>query len=254
MNEKRKRKYFSLVLAAGVVLLAGFITRGFLERALHPPGNSPGVPTPGIAPEAEPSDWPVLGIGAQFGLAVTHVEPGSPAKHAGLRTGDFIKTLNGSRIADREALEELVIETTLDPVSLDVARLVEGGEGRSSLSVQRRKDGTVSRDAVEAPQIEGGAIADSDLGFSGVYSMWVIGASRRGEPYFPEGMQLGDIWYRLDDTSIDHNRASQNLIRGAPVGTEFNVHYLRYDAEASAWTVLATAIKSVPRSEFIGRR
>lgn len=94
-------------------------------------------------PFANP-EMPVLGIGMAMmrgvkGVIVESVVPGSPAAEAGVRTGDVVRSLDGSDIADgRELLQVLAKRQPGDKVRLGVLR--EDDKLEATVTLKRRSE------------------------------------------------------------------------------------------------------------------
>jgi serine protease Do len=73
------------------------------------------------------------------GALVSGVEPGSPADHAGLRQGDVIVGLNGSRVTDANALRNQIANSR--PESSVTLELLRGGktESKSVRLIERER-------------------------------------------------------------------------------------------------------------------
>ena len=63
-----------------------------------------------------------LGVNATAGVVVTGVEPGSRAADAGLREGDVISEVDGTKIATGEALKSALTKESNAPALLLVQR------------------------------------------------------------------------------------------------------------------------------------
>jgi Do/DeqQ family serine protease len=64
-----------------------------------------------------------LGVSDARGALVSDIEPGSPAEHAGIKSGDVIVALNGHRVTDANALRNQIASTRPgSTVSLELLR------------------------------------------------------------------------------------------------------------------------------------
>ena len=64
-----------------------------------------------------------LNVPVKDGVVITLVSPGSPAAEAGLREGDVVVSLNGTAVADRDALRSAISKTRAgDTVTLSLYR------------------------------------------------------------------------------------------------------------------------------------
>lgn len=98
------RDRLSIVVAVLALLIAGFLFRNYLfdinhfrasSRALSPES----VGWAGIGWDAaSPAD--IAAMGVPYALKLTQVAPTGPADAAGLMTGDFVTTINGSTFRD----------------------------------------------------------------------------------------------------------------------------------------------------------
>ena len=99
-----RRSRLRIVVAVVALALAGFLLRDYLfdidhflasSRALSPES----VGWAGIGWDAaSPADTATMGV--PYALKLTQVAPTGPADAAGLMTGDFITTINGSTFRD----------------------------------------------------------------------------------------------------------------------------------------------------------
>lgn len=81
------------------LLRDGRVRRAFLGVATSP------APVPSTLAEK---------IGRTRGVRIVHVEPGSPADVAGLRTGDLVVTVGGEPVVDAQALQRRMFAEAID--------------------------------------------------------------------------------------------------------------------------------------------
>ncbi|MHA3976977.1 Do family serine endopeptidase [Halovulum sp. GXIMD14794] len=106
-----------------------------IRPALMETASAENEATPQIAPAK--FDLPDLGLGvesAEGGVAVTEVEPNSPAAENGLRPGDVIVSVNQTEVSDSNALSE-VIEAAKKNDRESVLLLVERDGARRFLTL-----------------------------------------------------------------------------------------------------------------------
>jgi len=81
-----------------------------------------------------------LGVPDARGALVSDIEPGSPAEHAGIKSGDLIVALNGQRVTDANALRNQIASTRPgSTVSLELLRSGKA-ETKSVRLVERTRD------------------------------------------------------------------------------------------------------------------
>jgi Do/DeqQ family serine protease len=155
----------------------------------------------GVAVQAVTSDIAKsLGMAEVKGALVSAVSTGSPAEQAGLKRGDVILRLNGSEIADSNALRNQ-ISSTAPGSRIDLTVLRDGRERTVSASLRELKD-TRKAENVEAGQAEGGKLGLSvrplspeearELGLAGHKGLVVAGVDPDG-PGSEAGFQPGDV-------------------------------------------------------------
>jgi len=116
------------------------------------------------------------------------VSPGSPAEQAGLKRGDVILRLNGSEVADSNALRNQ-ISSTAPGSRIDLTVLRDGRERTVSANLRDLKD-TKNAENAEAGQAEGGKLGLSvrplspeearELGLEGHKGLVVAGSTLTG--------------------------------------------------------------------------
>ena len=97
-----------------------------------------------------------LGMAEVKGALVSDVSPGSPGEQAGLKRGDVILRLNGSEVADGNALRNQ-ISSTAPGSRIELTVLRDGRERTVSASLRELKD-TKTAENAEAGQAEGGKL------------------------------------------------------------------------------------------------
>ena len=128
------------------------------------------------------------------------MSPGSPAEQAGLKRGDVILRLNGSEVADSNALRNQ-ISSTAPGSRIDLTVLRDGRERTVSASLRELPD-TKNAENAEAGQAEGGKLGLSvrplspeearELGIAGYKGLVVAGVDPDG-PGAEAGFQPGDV-------------------------------------------------------------
>ena len=69
----------------------------------------------GVAAAPAPLPPPLAAkLGRERGVRIAHVDPGSPAEHAGLRAGDLVVTVAGEPVADAQALQRRMFTEAID--------------------------------------------------------------------------------------------------------------------------------------------
>jgi S1-C subfamily serine protease len=69
----------------------------------------------GLAAAPAPLPAPLAArLGRDHGVRIAHVDPGSPAEHAGLRAGDLVVTVAGEPVADAQALQRRMFTDAID--------------------------------------------------------------------------------------------------------------------------------------------
>ena len=132
-----------------------------------------------------------LGVGADAGVVVTRVYPGSAAERAGLRAGDVITAANGQRIGGRDALRNFEgLQSLGSQVTLDVLR--DGRTLRLSTGLQEQPRSLAGADL--DPRLAGATFVELPerlraAGASGV----LVEAVARGSRAAQNGLQVGDV-------------------------------------------------------------
>ncbi|MCE9673488.1 trypsin-like peptidase domain-containing protein [Myxococcus stipitatus] len=132
-----------------------------------------------------------LGWDRSYGALVTSVEPGSPAAQAGVRRGDVVAELGGSRIQDAE----------------DFDTRVRGYPARSSFSVVLFRDGesrTLQLTPTEFPSRMVESLAWDRLGLrvKEVKGVLALSGVRPGSVASEVGLEPGDIILRVNNQQV----------------------------------------------------
>ncbi len=95
-------------------------------------------------------------FGADHGVVINNVEPGSPAERAGLKMGDVILSVNGQSINSGNDLVEIVSQTRVgSQVKLDILR--DGKQTTASVEVADRNTILAQQQTSQIPGNEKGA-------------------------------------------------------------------------------------------------
>ncbi len=154
-----------------------------------------------------------LGLSKPTGTLVAAVTDGSPAKAAGLRTGDTILKVNGKEIADPKGLSREV--ASIKPgtqVAFTVFRKGKETDIQVNIGVMPNEVAAVSDtpkgdSPTEEPQL-GLALAPSADG-DGVAVVDVL----EGSPAAEHGIQKGDIILEVNGAHVDQPEAAEAAIR-----------------------------------------
>lgn len=152
------------------------------------------------------------GLDKAEGAIVTEVFDGSPARAAGLQSGDTIVSVNGNRVADAKDLARKIGDLKPDVVTR--IGIVRGGRDRVidvTLGTQPERDVLASgRPGAETPD-SGGETKLTGLGLSLAPASEVGGANGEGvvivgvEPgseAAENGLQVGDVIVRVHDREV----------------------------------------------------
>lgn len=155
------------------------------------------------------------------------VEPGSPAAHAGFRTGDLITAVDGRRIDDFMDLRQFVALRVGEPLRFDVQR---GGKNLFLSATPVRR--------AEVDQFTG---ATTNLGFLGVLSSGSPSdvLRRRYAPVQAVGKGAERTWDILDTTVLYLSRLARGLESGDQLGGPLRIAATA-DAAAKAGAAGAT--------------
>ncbi len=128
-----------------------------------------------------------LGWDRKHGVMVADIEPGSPAEKAGLKRGDLVAEVGGTRVDSAE----------------DFDTRIRGYTARASFPVTLFRDGamrTVTVSPVEFPRSLADALAWDRLGVRvrAVDGALVISSVRRGSPSDQVGLEAGDGLLRIN--------------------------------------------------------
>jgi regulator of sigma E protease len=140
---------------------------------------------------------------------VNHVAPESPAAQAGLRTGDWVETVDGKRVASWSDINRLIADTAGRAVHIGIKR------GDSHFDV------TVTPQIKATKDLLGDDTQYYDAGFSGLPPLKaVVGDVAEGYPAKKAGMQKGDLIVAIDDRPVDSWNTMKDIIsqsKGAPL-------------------------------------
>ena len=89
------------------------------------------------------------------------------------------------------------------------------------------------------------AVTISWVGVGGPYGMLVLDVAA-GSPADQAGVRRGDFLFRVNDVLLDTSLRSREVIGDAPPGTEFELHFLRYDDISGTWQSKTVKARSVP--------
>ncbi len=150
-----------------------------------------------------------LGMADVKGALVSDVSPGSPGEQAGLQRGDVILRLNGSEVADGNALRNQ-ISSTAPGSRIDLTVLRDGRERTVSANLRELKDPKNAENA-EAGQAEGGKLGLSvrplspeearELGIAGHKGLVVAGVDPDG-PGAEAGFEPGDVIQEVNGKAV----------------------------------------------------
>ncbi|HTS69253.1 MAG TPA: Do family serine endopeptidase [Terriglobia bacterium] len=93
----------------------------------------------GVQFQAQPNAALLRGFGADHGIVVDSVQPGSPADHAGLKRGDVIQSVNGQAVRSGDELVAIVSDTDIGK-KLHVEYLREGKRAVADVEVADRNE------------------------------------------------------------------------------------------------------------------
>ena len=146
------------------------------------------------------------------GAIVSEVTPGSPADHAGLKSGDVLRELNGRKIADGRALQVAVTETA-PGAAIDLGILRDGKPETIHITVGEFHNQPPEQAGNEGPGAEHGrlglALADlsPDVRQQLHVPDQVHGAAiqdvRPGSPADNAGLAPGDVILELNRHAVD---------------------------------------------------
>jgi serine protease Do len=180
------------------LISGGKVTRGFL-------GVSPTDLTPDLASE--------FNVPAQGGALVNDVFPNTPAKKAGVKSGDVIVSLNGKAIADANSLSLIVSE--LSPGTSVELKVYRDGSPKTIKVMLGELPGSFSKTDEDNSGNDTSSTTDS---LDGV-TVGDLDADARQELHAPDPLK-GVV---VDDVQPDSNAAEAGLEKGDVI-VEINHH------------------------------
>jgi Do/DeqQ family serine protease len=184
-----------------------------------------GIEMADVPPEAQRK----LRLASLDGALIANVEAGSPAEHAGLRTGDVVTALNGRPIrSSAELRARLGLTPVGDEIELNVVR--EGGERRIRTRIAAPQS-SGNGDAQAVPQLPGLRVVEIERG-SPLFQRLrggglVVAAVEPGSRALQAGFRPGDIIYAVNRRRLQTVAEFQGLLRGSERG--YAISLLRGD-------------------------
>jgi serine protease Do len=180
------------------------------------------------------------GIREGFGVFIVEVMDDTPAKRAGLRSGDIVVAFDGRPVVEGRMLQRLIAAA---PVEQETRLTVLRPDGRAQLAVRL---GVMPRTAVgERVAAEFGFfIRDSDAqgelgGRRPVASSPAIAAVARGGPAEKAGLEVGDVILQVEDQAVLTRDAAREALADAPTERPLRLTVRRGDQQLS-FTLTAT--------------
>lgn len=174
-----------------------------------------------------------LGVPARTGVAITAVQPGSPAANAGLRERDVILALNGRPIGSSGALRaRLGLTPVGEEIEMRIARGTEVITIRTRVAAPHAVAGAEGRTLPQLPglavvEIERGSPLFERLQGSGL----VVTAVEQNSRAWQAGFRPGDIIYAVNRQRVQSVAELQGIVGRARSG--FAVSLLRGDFQVT---------------------
>lgn len=211
-------KHLRIVFAVAIMAFAAFGFAAAQDATATPLPQATTVPDATAAPETEATAVPETGTteaapspfmgilfeGAEFGVTVADILPGSPAETAGIEIGDLVTGINGQAVTEDNVREIVQSFAVGDTVTVDVTRGEESlslevvlGEAPADMQPGRGRDDRMPRFEmfeVERPRL-GIGIGDSETGVA-------VNEVAEGSPAEAAGVQVGDIITAINNEAV----------------------------------------------------
>jgi serine protease Do/serine protease DegQ len=170
-----------------------------------------GLQTQELTPELARS----LGIASLEGALVTSVDGGSPAEHAGLRSGDVIVAANGHPV---RGPADLRVKVGLVPIGETVEfRFMRGGRTLTARAQVAPPQQAASVDGQAVPELAGAQVANLEPGMPlyGRIEGALVANVERNSPAWVQGLRPGDVIYAVNNRRVRNVEQLMAALKGA---------------------------------------
>jgi serine protease Do len=151
-----------------------------------------------------------LGLGQDWGVVVSDLEPNGAAEKAGMKIGDIVQTLNGKPVENASQLENAVYRLAL-ATSVDLTLLRDSRTIKLTIPVHQQEDdpqrfadmvnpedNTVAKLGILAIELNK-TLTEMLPGLRHEYGL-VVAARASGAPYSGGALESGDVIYEINHT------------------------------------------------------